>query len=148
MELNFPLTAIIAFVTLMIRDFIVAPLINRLFRESEPKPYTIGRRLDVTYTEGIDGSKVLRTLVVNTSIGSLYYEIIKRIYDYKTDDGYMVVKRLDDVAKDRVEAFLVHIDKRSGHPIDKSISYSGYCNHLIFKSQEQIDQFIKKYLND
>ena len=109
--------------------------------------YKVKRTLKSTYIEGIEGTKVTRNLFVYCPSGTEHYEVIRRIYDYRTDKGYLVVKNLGST-KELYDVFLVDIDQSSGIPKDDSISYNAYCNYLVFESKENIDEFIKIYLND
>lgn len=112
---------------------------------SKPKLYKKMETLSAEFVENVGDSKLSSTLWVRSSSGTIYYKVIRQIFDYKTGAGYMIVKRLDSRPEDDYEVFSVNVEK-SGVPLSSAIVYSAKCNYLVFESKENRDQFIKNCL--
>ena len=111
---------------------------------SKPKLYKKTETLTAEFVEDARGPELSCTLWVHTSSGTVYYNVIKQVYDYKTGAGYLIVKRLDSRLEDDYEVFLVNIEKR-GLPVNNTLVYSARCNYLVFETKENKDQFIKSW---
>ena len=119
------------------------------YKVDTSEPYKKMRTLDLTYSVELKGSKVVRSLLVHCPTGTEHYDVEKRIYDYKTDKGYMIAKKVGSKPEDWYNIFLVDIDTKHGTVIDKTtLMYSGKCNYLVFETKESMDWFITKYLNN
>lgn len=119
------------------------------YKVDTSEPYKKMRTLDLTYSEKVQGGKVVRSLLVHCPTGTEHYNVEKRVYDYKTDKGYMVAKKVGSKPKDWYDIFLVDIDTEHGTVIDKTtLMYPGKCNYLVFETKENMDWFINKYLNN
>lgn len=112
---------------------------------SKPKLYKKTETLTAEFVENVGDSTLSSTLWVRSSSGTIYYKVIRQIFDYKTGAGYLIVKKLDSRPEDDYEIFLVNIEK-SGVPLSNAIVYSAKCNYLVFESKENKDQFIKNCL--
>lgn len=112
---------------------------------SKPKLYKKMETLPAEFVENVGGTEYSRDLWVHTSSGTIYYKVIKQIYDYKTSTGYLVVKRLNSGPEDDCHVFLADIDKKLGVPLKNAIVYSAKCNYLMFETEENKNQFIKTW---
>ena len=112
---------------------------------SKPKLYKKTGTLTAEFVENVGDSTSSSTLWVRSSSGTIYYKVIRQIFDYKTGAGYLIVKKLGASPEDDYEIFLVNIEK-SGVPLSNAIVYSAKCNYLVFESKENKDQFIKDCL--
>ena len=109
---------------------------------SKPKLYKKMETMPAEFVENVGGPEYSRDLWVRSPSGTIYYRVIRQIYDYKTGAGYLIVRRLDSDPKDDYDIFLVNVEK-SGVPLRNALIYSAKCNYLAFESKENKDQFIK-----
>lgn len=112
---------------------------------SKPKLYKKMETMPAEFVENVGGPEYSRDLWVRSPSGTIYYKVIKQIYDYKTGDGYLIVKNLDAGSEGDYDIFLVNVEK-SGVPLRNALVYSAKCNYLVFESKENRDQFIKNCL--
>lgn len=111
---------------------------------SKPKLYKKTETLTAEFVENVGDSTLSSTLWVRSSSGTIYYKVIRQIFDYKTGAGYLIVKKLGARPEDDYEVFLVNIGKR-GLPVNNTLVYSARCNYLVFETKEDKDQFIKSW---
>ena len=131
-----------------VSSIILYIIINECLKKilcSKPKLYKKTETLTAEFVENVGDSTLSSTLWVRSSSGTIYYKVIRQIFDYKTGAGYLIVKKLDSRPEDDYEIFLVNIEK-SGVPLSNAIVYSAKCNYLVFESKENKDQFIKNCL--
>lgn len=131
-----------------VSSIILYIIINEYLKKilcSKPKLYKKTETLTAEFVENVGDSTLSSTLWVRSSSGTIYYKVIRQIFDYKTGAGYLIVKKLDSRPEDDYEIFLVNIEK-SGVPLSNAIVYSARCNYLVFESKENKDQFIKNCL--
>lgn len=148
------IVAVVVLLVFLVCMVVYVLLNNEVLSRRENKvntsePYKKMKTLDLTYSVELKGSKVVRLLLVHCPTGTEYFDVEKRIYDYKTDKGYMIAKKVGSKPEDWYDIFLVDIDTKHGTVIDKTtLIYSGKCNYLVFETKESMDWFITKYLNN
>ena len=148
------IVAVVVLLVFLVCMVVYVLLNNEVLSRRENKvntsePYKKMKTLDLTYSVELKGSKVVRLLLVHCPTGTEYYDVEKRIYDYKTDKGYLIAKKVGSKPEDWYDIFLVDINTKHGTVIDKTtLMYSGKCNYLVFETKESMDWFINKYLNN